>query len=74
MTKELITQFTEAPEETLFSTTDIAHVLGVSTAKLEFDRHLGRGLPYYRVGRFCRYKKSDVLKWLEQQKISPDRS
>jgi predicted DNA-binding transcriptional regulator AlpA len=32
-----------------------------------FRNKYGKGPSYYRVGRYIRFNKSDVLKWLEDQ-------
>jgi predicted DNA-binding transcriptional regulator AlpA len=32
-----------------------------------FWNKYGKGPSYYRTGRYIRYNKSDVLKWLEKQ-------
>ncbi len=42
----------------------VAAYLGCSTAKLERDRWAGTGIPYIKVGRLVRYRKSDVLAYV----------
>ncbi len=35
------------------------------------ERHLGRGIAYYKVGRSVRYKLADVIAFMEQHRIDP---
>lgn len=35
------------------------------------ERHLRRGVPYYKVGRSVRYKLSDILEFMERNRIDP---
>lgn len=34
-------------------------------------RMLGKGPPYVRIGRSIRYRKSDLVNWLEEQTVRP---
>ena len=61
-----LTEFNSADDSTLFNQTVIAHVLDCSTATMERDRWLGGGIPYIKINRLVRYRKSDVLAWLAQ--------
>lgn len=61
-----LAEFYSAPETALFNQIVIAHVRDCSTATLERDRWAGGGIPFIKVNRAVRYKKSDVLAWLEQ--------
>ena len=36
------------------------------------DRYLGKGIPYYKVGRSIRYKLTDVLAFMEQHRVEPE--
>lgn len=58
--------FDTAPQSTLFDQKTISIVLGCSTAKLERDRWQGGGIPFIKIGRLVKYRKADVLKWLDQ--------
>jgi hypothetical protein len=42
-----------------------------SVSKLQTDRHYGRGLPYYKVGRKILYKRSEVREYIERHRIEP---
>ena len=63
---ESINVFWEALDEALFTQKSIAEVLQISEAKLERDRWLGDGIPYLKLGKTVRYRKKNVLAWLEQ--------
>lgn len=55
-------------KDDLLSTPQLAMWLGVSIQWLEIGRHRGYGPRYIKVtGRIIRYKRSDVLAWLEER-------
>lgn len=39
---------------------------------LRNDRHLGRGIPYVRMGRSIRYKVEDVIAFMEARKVQTE--
>ncbi|KAA1248803.1 helix-turn-helix domain-containing protein [Mycobacterium simiae] len=51
---------------------EVANLLGTTEASLAQDRYLNRGVPYTRVGRRIRYLRSDVLKFLADNRIGGD--
>ena len=53
----------------LFNQQTIAAVLSCSTQLLERNRWAGSSVPYLKIGRKVLYRKSDVLDFLQQQKI-----
>jgi predicted DNA-binding transcriptional regulator AlpA len=54
------------PDDQLYSTSDLAELLGVSTQFLEIARHRAFGPRYIKLSpRRIRYRKSDVAAWLE---------
>ncbi|MFA5985073.1 MAG: hypothetical protein WC782_13740 [Methylococcaceae bacterium] len=59
-------EFYNAPDAALFSEPAIAIVCGFTVAKLQRDRWKGKGIPFIRLGRCVKYRKSDVLNWLNQ--------
>jgi hypothetical protein len=69
---ELTAEFFGAPSGTLFDTRTIAAVRGCSMAKLERDRWAGGGIPFVKDGRMVRYRKRDVLVFLDS--LDPVRS
>ena len=49
----------------LMTTAEVAGFIRASKQSLDQDRYLGRGLPYVRIGRKIRYRREDVLKYLD---------
>ncbi|ABQ56120.1 hypothetical protein LPC_2194 [Legionella pneumophila str. Corby] len=64
---QLINEFESAPESTLFNQNTLAAVLDCSVQLLERNRWAGQGVPYLKIGRTVRYRKSDILNYLQQQ-------
>ena len=62
----LIAAFYAAHHDALFDQITIAAIRGCSTATMERDRWAGGGIPYIKICRAVRYRKSDVLTWLAQ--------
>jgi len=52
-------------ENRLLSVTELADYLAVPVATLYAWRYRGEGPPALRVGRYLRYRWSDVQRWLE---------
>ncbi|QDQ40838.1 helix-turn-helix domain-containing protein [Legionella geestiana] len=65
----LLNEFESAPPSTLFNQQTIAAVLSCSTQLLERNRWAGGGVPYLKIGRKVLYRKSDVLDFIQQQKL-----
>ena len=65
----LLNEFESAPDSTLFNQLTLSAVLNCSTQLLERNRWAGIGVPYLKIGRKVLYRKSDVLDFLQQQKI-----
>ncbi|QDP72029.1 helix-turn-helix domain-containing protein [Legionella israelensis] len=65
----LLNEFESAPDSALFNQLTLAAVLNCSTQLLERNRWAGEGVPYLKIGRKVLYRKSDVLGFLQQQKI-----
>ncbi len=66
---QLLNEFESAPASALFNQQTLAAVLDCSTQLLERNRWEGKGIPYLKIGRKVLYRKSDVLSFLQQQKI-----
>jgi predicted DNA-binding transcriptional regulator AlpA len=47
----------------------VALVTGLALGTIRNKRGEGTGPPYYRVGRRCVYRLTDVLSWMEAQKV-----
>jgi excisionase family DNA binding protein len=58
----------------LFDDNDAARLLGVKVQTLAVWRMTGRyALPFVRVGRSIRYRKSDIDTWLASRVVTPGR-
>ncbi|GAN31490.1 TPA: DNA-binding protein [Legionella pneumophila] len=66
---QLLNEFESAPTSALFNQHTLAAVLDCSTQLLERNRWEGKGVPYLKISRKVLYRKSDVLSFLQQQKI-----
>ncbi|KTD48121.1 hypothetical protein Lrub_1485 [Legionella rubrilucens] len=66
---QLLNEFESAPDSTLFNQQTVAAVLNCSTQLLERNRWAGTGVPYIKIGRKVLYRKSEVLYFLQQQKV-----
>ncbi len=61
-----LAEFYSAPDTSLFNQIVVSHIRDCSTATMERDRWSGGGIPYIKIGRAVKYRKSDVLAWLAQ--------
>lgn len=61
---ELAAEFVALALESLATTAQTAAYLNCSEALLERRRWDGTGIPYLKIGRAVRYRKSDVLAFL----------
>ena len=58
----------------LLDTAGASALLGCSPAALVRFRVERRGPPYVRVGRLIRYRRRDLLRWINSQRVSPEQS
>jgi hypothetical protein len=63
---DLITEYEHAPDSALFAQETVAAILNCSLATIERDRWVGSGIPFIKIGRMVRYRKSDIRLWLEE--------
>jgi excisionase family DNA binding protein len=63
---DLITEYELAPHSALFSQETVAAILNCSLATIERDRWVGSGIPFVKIGRLVRYRKTDIQAWLEK--------
>lgn len=61
-----------APQMQMLHTAHAAEILNVSISTLNKWRHYGTGPKYSKLGRAVRYEMSDLLEFVEQQKIAND--
>lgn len=45
---------------------------GMALSTLRNHRHLGKGLPYSKIGRSVRYQLQDILGFMESRKIQTE--
>lgn len=62
---DLITEYEQAPDSALFSQETVAAIRDCSLATIERDRWIGIGIPFLKMGRLVRYRKSDIRTWLD---------
>ncbi len=60
----IINEFEQAPDTALFTQDTVAALLNCSLATIERDRWAGTGIPFIKIGRLVRYRKTDVRAWL----------
>ncbi len=48
---------------------EAAETIGRAVQTLRNDRHNGRGLPYFKLGRLVRYSLDDIEKYVEARRI-----
>ena len=63
---DALAEFDNAPVTALFNQIAIAYVRDCSKATMERDRWAGGGIPYIKINRAVKYRKSDVLAWLNR--------
>lgn len=54
--------------EQLLTRAEVAELLQVPEATLARWAYMGQGPTYFRVGRWARYRRSEVLAWLDGQR------
>jgi len=57
--------------ESLLSEIHAAELLGVSSRTLQAWRSRNEGPPFVRMGRAVRYRRQDLLAWIEQNTVAP---
>jgi excisionase family DNA binding protein len=60
--------------EPLLMEVQAAKLLSVSPRTLQNWRIAGEGPPFIRIGRAIRYRREDILRWIEAHTVSSDRS
>jgi excisionase family DNA binding protein len=58
-------------DEALMTAEEVARYLGVPLPTLYMWRYVGRGPRASKVGRWLRYRRSDVDAWLDEQAVRP---
>jgi len=47
----------------------VSQTTGIALPTLRNARSVGKGIPFYRFGRSCKYRESDVLAWCEARRV-----
>ena len=63
---EILNEFYAAPIDSLFPQSTLCAVLDCSEALAERNRWNGSGVPFVKIGRSVRYKKHDILAYLDR--------
>ena len=58
---------TISEEQEYISEKQASVILGISVKKLQKDRLLKVGMPYYKIGRSVRYSLIGLHEWVDQQ-------
>lgn len=66
---DLLNEFYSAPDDALFPQKTLCAVLNCSDALAERNRWAGIGIPFIKINRAVRYRKSDILTYLNKQKV-----
>ncbi len=59
--------------EPLMSIEDLAEFLGIPTGTIHQWRHKGKGPKGFRVGRWVRFERSEVERWVREQAAEAQR-
>jgi predicted DNA-binding transcriptional regulator AlpA len=62
-----VSQFWAAPDEALFPQAILVAITNLSNAYFERGRWAGYGPRFIKLGRLVRYKKRDVVAWIEKR-------
>jgi predicted DNA-binding transcriptional regulator AlpA len=62
---------TETDTDRLLHAIDVSLMLGVPRATLANWRSARKGPPFVKVGRHVRYRREDVVRWVDGQVVQP---
>jgi len=57
------------PKDRFLNTEETAELLGLRVGTLENMRREGKSIPYFKFGRHIKYKRSDVIDYIQGQKV-----
>ncbi len=60
---------TQINEMALLSEKEVQEIYKLNARTLQRDRVLGRGIPYVKIGRRVRYKRSDIEKYIKRHTV-----
>ncbi|MFT4025004.1 MAG: helix-turn-helix domain-containing protein, partial [Flavihumibacter sp.] len=65
-----VAQSPEENDKTIMSVKQVAHFLGLD-ANVIYGRCSKGDIPYFKIGKQYRFKKTEILKWVKEQKEDP---
>jgi len=51
---------------------ETSNLTGMALSTLRNNRHMGRGIPYCKIGRSVRYSWQDIIDFMDQRKIQTE--
>ena len=60
---------TQINEMALLSEKEVQEIYKLNARTLQRDRVLGKGIPYVKIGRRVRYKRSDIEKYIKRHTV-----
>ena len=60
----------KAEDDVFFTVDQLAEYLNVKKCWI-YRRTSDQNIPFHKRGRYVRFKKSEIDKWLEEQKVNP---
>lgn len=56
-------------DKILLNEAEVAEMTGLSKRTLQAWRYRGGGPPFIKLGRAVRYRKSDIVEWINEQAV-----
>ena len=57
-----------ADDEPLMTVKDVARLLNVGERWVYDSMNKAEGIPHFKVGHYVRFRRTDILDWLERQR------
>lgn len=67
--KEVLVGLAEQYSEIWLTEKQVSIIIGLSVSTLQKNRHKGKGIRYAKIGRLVRYALSDVIQYMNNNKI-----
>ena len=48
---------------------EVSEITGRALSTLRNERFLGKGIPYFKIGKSVRYKLDDVIEFMESKRV-----
>ena len=56
-------------QEKYITEKEVAEITGRALSTLRNERFLGKGIPYFKIGKSVRYKYEDVIGYMESRRV-----